>query len=122
MPEPPFGYQFVDGKLSVHPYEVKIIKLLSGLSLIGLESEHIQYLFNDFEVPKRGDDYSYDLDEKIHEIYVAGAKLAMNNRLNKVEQSVKDVVAYLNHDEGNIELTVAIEKTFNILNVINSLR
>lgn len=95
MSEAPYGYHIVNGDMVAHPFESKVVRLTNGLSQIGLESSDIQSLLEEFKVPKRGEGYNYDIDGKLHEIYVAGAKLL----LDLIQEKIESEIVYLPVDK-----------------------
>ncbi|MFE6075711.1 hypothetical protein ACFVQB_14660 [Paenibacillus sp. NPDC057886] len=115
MSEAPYGYHFVNGKLETHPFESKVIMLTNGLSQMGLESRDIQYLLKEFGVPKRGEDYSYDIDMNLHKIYVAGAKTLVE----RIQENIENEIIYLPFDK---EKTQPIVTAIDLSEIFNRYR
>ncbi|MEC4565407.1 hypothetical protein L8C07_05570 [Paenibacillus sp. CMAA1739] len=113
MSEAPYGYHIVNGEMVTHPFESKVVRLTYGLSQIGLESSDIQYLLEEFKVPKRGEDYNYDIDENLHEIYVAGAKLL----INLIQEKIDNEIVYIDKEK-----TLPIVSVISLADIFNRFR
>ncbi|QNR65475.1 hypothetical protein IAQ67_16440 [Paenibacillus peoriae] len=115
MSEAPYGYHIVNGEMVAHPFESKIVRLTNGLSQIGLESSDIQSLLEEFKVPKRGEDYNYDIDGNLHKIYVAGAKVL----IDLIQEKIDNEIVYL---PGDKEKTHPIVSAISLADVFNKFR
>ncbi|MMZ62419.1 hypothetical protein D1872_246270 [compost metagenome] len=112
MSKAPYGYQIVNGEMVAHPFESKIVRLTYGLAQIGLDSANIQSLLNEFKVPVRGEDYSYDIDVNLHKIYVAGAMVL----LDLIQEKIESEIVYLPGDKEKTQPIVSVNSLADIFN------
>ncbi|MHB0943307.1 hypothetical protein ACYCSU_16790 [Paenibacillus sp. ALE1] len=113
MSKAPYGYHIVDGEMVAHPFESKIVRLTYGLSQIGLDSVDIQYLLSEFNVPARGEDYNYDIDENLHKIYVAGAKVLFD----LIQEKIDNEIVYIDKEK-----TLPIVSVISLADIFNRFR
>ncbi|WP_413986432.1 hypothetical protein [Paenibacillus polymyxa] len=115
MSEAPYGYHIVNGEMVAHPFESKIVRIANGLAQIGLDSEDVQSLLNEFKVPSRGKDYNYDIDGNLHKIYVAGVKVL----IDQIQEKIESEIVYL---PGDKEKTQPIVSVISLADIFNRFR
>lgn len=82
----PSGYGREEGKLIIEPSELQVVQLVHELRNQGVVEEDIKIILNEFEIPKRGQEWKRPLEEIRDDIFKRADEIIRERMEMKEEQ------------------------------------